>query len=428
MLKKLLIASALAPILLLARPQIEVAQAARLDISGVVFEDADSDGVFDEGERPLPGVAISDGRSVKTTDERGRYRMQVQPRGFDGLIFVSVPGTHHAADNRFYRRIGDAAGKEPQTDFPGIDFPLLKNPGMDGDGAFMFAFVSDTHAADYRRAPEGITKAYRAVAELKPALVIHGGDIIYDAFKIGDERRAKDQYDLYKNKLAPIIEAPFYHAIGNHDVFAWGAAPKRGPASPLHGKGMFRKYFGPAYYSFNYEHCHFVVLDSIGKTTTEGGKTTYYGTVGEEQLEWLKKDLAAIDPDTPVIVVTHIPMINALSSLYGTRSETVTAPNGKQTSKHQVRELARLLGEVLTRYNFSLALAGHYHTFEEVRWSSNENKTRFIVGGSIAGEWWKGDHRLGRSSWPEGFSVIEVDGDDFAVTYIPYGWKGTHEK
>ena len=50
MLKKLLIASALAPILLLARPQIEVAQAARLDISGIVFEDADSDGVFDEGE------------------------------------------------------------------------------------------------------------------------------------------------------------------------------------------------------------------------------------------------------------------------------------------------------------------------------------------------------------------------------------------
>lgn len=74
------------------------------------------------------------------------------------------------------------------------------------------------------------------------------------------------------------------------------------------------------------------------------------------------------------------------------------------------------------------ALAGHYHTFEEVHWKSNEHDTRFVVVGSICGEWWKGDHRRGRSSWPEGFRIIEVYGDKFAASYVPYGWKGTEEQ
>jgi hypothetical protein len=363
-------------------------------------------------------VAVSDGRDVVVAGGGGRYLIATEA----DIIFVSVPGSHHAARNGFYREIHGADGMK-QT----VDFPLVKNKSTTEDDKFAFAFVTDTHAADYRNAKAGTAKAYGAVAKLNPAFVIHGGDIIFDAIKTADAERAEAQYALYKNELAPIITSPFYHSVGNHDVFAWAALPDPDPAPPLYGKRMFNKYFGPAYYSFNYGHCHFVVIDSLGKTKTESGGTTYHGAVDNIQIEWLKKDLASVGNDTPIIIVSHIPFINALTSVFGTKSELVTQPDGTKIPKHQVHNLASVLGDALRGKNFKLALAGHYHTFEEVHWQSNESDAHFIVGGSICGEWWEGDHRLGLSSWAEGFTLVDVDGEQFTASYVPYGWKGTKE-
>jgi len=44
---------------------------------------------------------------------------------------------------------------------------------------------------------------------------------------------------------------------------------------------------------------------------------------------------------------------------------------------------------------------------------------RYITGGAICGDWWKGK-RLGVH--PEGFSVVSVSGDDLTWRYVPYGW------
>jgi len=45
---------------------------------------------------------------------------------------------------------------------------------------------------------------------------------------------------------------------------------------------------------------------------------------------------------------------------------------------------------------------------------------RYITGGAICGDWWKGP-RLGVH--PEGFVVAAVKGDNLKWRYIPYGWK-----
>ena len=171
-----------------------------------------------------------------------------------------------------------------------------------------------------------------------------------------------------------------------------------------------------------------MILDSIARIETEPGETTYHGSIDKVQIEWLKNDLAVVGKEKPIIIVTHVPMINALASLFGLKSEVVSLPDGQRVSKHQVHGTARLLGDALRGYNFKLALAGHFHTFEEVHWKSNEHDTRFIVGGAVCGGWWKGDNRVGLSSWPEGFTTIEVDGNDFAASYVSYGWQGTEEQ
>ena len=60
-------------------------------IDGVVFVDRDEDSEQDRHERGLPGVTVTNGRDVTTTDRRGRYELPAfdnmtvsvtQPRGY----------------------------------------------------------------------------------------------------------------------------------------------------------------------------------------------------------------------------------------------------------------------------------------------------------------------------------------------------------
>ncbi|MGD9497742.1 MAG: metallophosphoesterase N-terminal domain-containing protein, partial [Armatimonadota bacterium] len=54
---------------------------------GVVFHDLDTDGARDADEPGIEGVAVSNGRDVVVTDERGRWRLAVD----DDTIFVIKP-------------------------------------------------------------------------------------------------------------------------------------------------------------------------------------------------------------------------------------------------------------------------------------------------------------------------------------------------
>jgi Icc protein len=393
-----------------------VRPAAALEISGRVFDDSNGNGVLDTDENALDGIVVSDGEAVTRTGKEGMYSLKTTS---GKIVFVSVPGTHHAPANKFYRYVQDQG--KPAA----YDFALRRNPG-NNDGKFAFVFASDTHLGFLRHARDGTAKAFAAVMELSPDLVIHGGDIIYDALGT-DEGLARKQYELYVNELAPLIRVPFYHAVGNHDVFGWYSMSEAKSALPLYGKGMYEKYFGPRYYSFNYDQCHFVVLDSIARGTQQGGKITYFGWVDHAQLDWLRKDLQQVDASRPIVLVTHIPTINALFSVFGLKGEFAVTPAGETVPKHQISNFSELF-KLFSGHNFKLALAGHHHTYEEIHWKNNMQDALLVVGGSVCGEWWKGDREIGFVSWPEGFTLVKVDGEQFEVSYISYGWKGENEE
>src|SRR5687767_7534574 len=46
---------------------------------GLVYLDRDRDGVRDPGESGVPGVRLSDGRTIAETDSRGRFDLPVAP-------------------------------------------------------------------------------------------------------------------------------------------------------------------------------------------------------------------------------------------------------------------------------------------------------------------------------------------------------------
>ena len=45
--------------------------------TGTVFEDLNGNGLLDAGEPGVAGVRVSDGETVRLTDESGRYRLEI---------------------------------------------------------------------------------------------------------------------------------------------------------------------------------------------------------------------------------------------------------------------------------------------------------------------------------------------------------------
>ena len=64
------------------------AAADRRQAVGVAFHDANGNRRFDAGEKPLPGVRVSNGREIVATDEQGRYELPVDD---DTILFVIKP-------------------------------------------------------------------------------------------------------------------------------------------------------------------------------------------------------------------------------------------------------------------------------------------------------------------------------------------------
>jgi 3',5'-cyclic AMP phosphodiesterase CpdA len=65
------------------------------------------------------------------------------------------------------------------------------------------------------------------------------------------------------------------------------------------GKGTH----GAGWHSYTHKGVHFVGLVNVASVQPGG-----LGVIGSEQLSWLKKDLQAVGPSTPVVVYAHVPL------------------------------------------------------------------------------------------------------------------------
>ncbi len=169
-----------------------------------------------------------------------------------------------------------------------------------------FAHLTDVHLEPELLAPEGFAKCLHHVQNQKdhPAFIMSGGDSIFDALKQPKDR-VETQWKLWENILAQDNSLPVEYCIGNHDC--WGFGQKQ---DPLYGKKYAQEKMNldMPYYSFDKAGWHFIVLDSI-QPKSDG--SWYHCLLDEAQYDWLKKDLSATPATTPVIVVSHVPIVSA---------------------------------------------------------------------------------------------------------------------
>lgn len=265
---------------------------------------------------------------------------------------------------------------------------------------FTFAFMTDIHVTWEQRADQGFRQAIDSVNALKPDFVITGGDLIMDA--LGQTRgRADSLFQLYDG-LIKEFSMPVYHTVGNHELFAFYNRQIE-TTDEDYNDGMYRRYLGDPWQSFDFGGWHFIILKSIEDTESRG----YEGKVSDEQMDWLREDLARLDDKTPVAVSVHIPLISAHTQW---RNGGLSA-NGRGSVITNGKEVL----DLLKTKNLKLVLQGHLHCLEDYY----TDGVHFITGGAVSASWWNGPI----NGLEEGFMMIRVYGDELQWEYVDYGWE-----
>lgn len=307
-----------------------------------------------------------------------------------------------------------AAGPAAAADAsPAADAGAAAGPAGSKPGSLKLIFFTDTHTQPELKAGEGTALAMAKIKSLKPDLCIQGGDHCFDLAAVPRDRSLM-LLDLYTRTEQALNGLPIHHVIGNHDIL--GRVPASGvtPTDPLYGKKAFEQRFNTrTYRSFNERGYHFILLDSIQITP----EREFDAMIDPAQLIWLAADLAATPPGTPIVVVSHVPLVSA--------APQYSPPDDKAAKAQAYQALTNLHGflvgnsrqtiDLFEGHHVIAVLQGHTHINEAVFWRD----VPYVTSGAVSGNWWRGT----RWGTPEGFTVLELANGHAQWHYETYGWK-----
>jgi Icc protein len=166
-------------------------------------------------------------------------------------------------------------------------------PKASATNAFTFVQISDTHIGFRRPAnPDVVASLRQAIADINalptaPAFVVHTGDVSHLS-KPEEFGSAKEIFqELHVDRI---------HTVpGEHDAIDDGVT---GYLKVFDHDGKRR-----AWYSFDQGGVHFIGLNNVLNF-----KVGTLAALGDEQLAWLKTDLAGVSRSTPIVVLAHIPL------------------------------------------------------------------------------------------------------------------------
>jgi predicted phosphodiesterase len=166
--------------------------------------------------------------------------------------------------------------------------------------ALSFVQISDSHIGfDKAANKDVIATLERCVRKInalphRPAFVVHTGDHVHLS--------KPSEFDTVKQILATIKTDRIFHVPGEHDVFV--------DQGRLYRKFFGRGSHGTGYYSFDLGGVHMLALANVQASEAESnGPNNGLGMLGHAQLAFIKKDLAHISSDTPIVIFGHVPLL-----------------------------------------------------------------------------------------------------------------------
>lgn len=350
----------------------------------------------------IAGAVVSDGTNVTKTDVNGCYWLPTDISKAEFVMLSTPRGyeveTYGAFLPRFFYPIDKSA-----TGVQRFDFDLNKTDDQDN---YVLVVVADEHVSGrVLDVPKGSGNVVAPIDSLQyhdvfvPKLAEYvksfpAGTKFY-GLNLGDMTHSEYWFrnnadmDAYV-RLSETVPFQMYHTIGNHDHCHKYEDDYRAEAE-------YRRHFGPTYYSFNLGNVHYVVLDDM----LYHGGNRYDRIVTSEQIEWLKKDLAALDPTVRrLVVAAHVPFTKNAATYSG------YAPNLENWDE---------LYDVICKYDVML-LTGDWHASSTVLIS--ERMTEYVHP-SLCGTWWY--RPLCTDGTPASFVEYRFEGDSLLSRHtVPY--------
>jgi 3',5'-cyclic-AMP phosphodiesterase len=290
--------------------------------------------------------------------------------------------------------------------FTGVELtPALAIQKSERKRALRIAHITDVHAQPAAGAPRGIEKCLHHIQNQKDPvdIIFNGGDAIMDALG-KSKKNVSRQWRVWNEVLKGECSLPMENCIGNHDI--WGKGQKD---DMKYGKAWVKDIMelNNTYKSFDKNGWHFIILDSI-QPRPDG--SWYNAHLDDEQFDWLREDLRKNNHKTPILIMSHIPIM-AASVILGGENEK---PGGWRIPNAWIHTDARKLVELFYKHkNVKVCISGHLHLLDKVEY----NGVTYLCNGAVSGAWWSGKHH---QTYP-GYALINLYEDgSFDHEYVRY--------
>lgn len=404
------------------RGTVEVIDAAEADqqiLDGTVFHDKNRNSTQDAGEPGLPGVTVSNGREVVTTDGQGRYELPAfdnmtvfvtQPRGYQ------VPVDEDNVAQFFYNHLPEGSPKlkyggiAPTGPLPDkVNFPLDKSDLTQSpeQHCVLGADVQTYNQQEVRFARNGVFADLAARTDYAGCGALFLGDVVGNNLSLFSQTR----------NLTSMLNGPARFLPGNHDL-------DFDSRDGEHEFDSFRAQFGPEYYSYDAGKTHVVALSNIVYPGPSGNN--YDSGLHERQLEWLRQDIASVPKNHVIVLASHSPL---LEFYYSDTHET-----------NPLEEIYKILEgrEVVS-------VAGHTHMSENLRkgdvmagWLDDVGEkglpfTHLTVP-AVSGQWYNGrvleegyPTAVQRDGTPPGVLTLDIKNTEVRERFTATGDDGSDQ-
>lgn len=392
--------------------------AAQDTLDGVVFDDLNQNSTQDEGEPGVEGVTVSNGRETTTTDAEGRYEL---PAYENMTVFVTQPSGYQVPvdeDNVAQFHYHHLPEGSPELDYGGIEptgplpdqvnFPLTQDAGAasSAQSCVLGADVQtyNTEEVEYARAGVFADLATRNDYSSCGALFL--GDVVGDDLSLYPDIR----------DLTSMLNGPARFLPGNHDL-------DFDHHEGEHEFDSYRAALGPEYYSYDVGDTHVVMLSNIQYPTEDGG---YAYSLDEDQMAWLREDIAQVPEDKLIVLASHAPLIEFYYS-----------------DSHRMADLNEIYD--LVSGHEVVAVSGHTHMSENLRegdlvdgWSElvGEEGLPFthLTVSAVSGQWYEGrltdegyPTSIQRDGTPPGVLTLDIDGNEVTERFSRTGDDGSDQ-
>ncbi|MDE7437287.1 MAG: calcineurin-like phosphoesterase C-terminal domain-containing protein [Muribaculaceae bacterium] len=372
--------------------------------------------------KPVSGVVVSDGYEVTKTDKKGAYYLKSKKQ--NPQVFITAPAGYEPvredAVPQFWADFTLPADKYERHDFRLNKVDNKKHATI---------LITDVHLANQRNDVEifktdyvdkirNVVKEYEAQGI--PVYTLNLGDASWDINWYGHDFKI----DKFRKTLNDAnYPTAVYSVMGNHDNDPHTPCDEN---TDFNASLPYQKAMGPRYYSQNIGDVHYIFLDNIHYKNMPEKEEVYYDIKSKrnyiedftpEQLDWLRKDLANVPYDTPLVIAMHGPIFR-WKALGASKKWTEITPDVMiRTEKKSTLELL----DILKPYKEIHTVSGHTHKQCTVKLPADViNLTEHNISGT-SGAWWRtratGLKNLCPDGTPTAFEVFDFNGPELIWTH-----------